>query len=49
MEVSNMSKFRFSKSREANCIKSIRFPEDLNNRINELVQEYNKRKKEQRI
>ena len=37
-----MSDFIFEKSKNSNIIKSIRFDEDLNNRINKIVQEANK-------
>lgn len=40
-----MNDFKMKKSREANVIKSIRFPEDLNDRINAVVQEANAGKK----
>jgi hypothetical protein len=40
-----MSDFKFEKSKQANIIKSIRFPEDLNDRINEVVTKANKGKK----
>lgn len=44
-----MSDFKFNKSKEANVIKSIRFPEDLNERINAVVSKANKRKENKRI
>lgn len=37
--------FVFSKSRDSNVIKSIRFPEDLNERIYKVVEDANKGKK----
>lgn len=37
-----MSDFIFEKSKNSNIIKSIRFDEDLNDRINKIVQEANK-------
>ena len=40
-----MDKFEISKSRESNLIKSIRFPEELNNKIQEAVDNANKGKK----
>ena len=40
-----MSSFKFEKSKQANVIKSIRFPEELNSRINEAVAKANKGKK----
>lgn len=40
-----MSGFKFEKSKQANVIKSIRFPEELNDRINEVVARANKGKK----
>ena len=40
-----MSSFKFEKSKQANIIKSIRFPEELNDRINEVVIKANKGKK----
>ena len=40
-----MDKFVMKKSRDSNIIKSIRFPEELNDRILELVNEANKGKK----
>lgn len=39
-----MSDFVFQKSNNSNVIKSIRFPEDLDNRINSIVEEANKGK-----
>ena len=40
-----MSNFIFEKSKNSNVIKSIRFPEDMNDRINEIVDKANKGKK----
>lgn len=40
-----MSDFKFKKSKEANIIKSIRFPEELNDRINAVVDKSNNGKK----
>lgn len=40
-----MSDFKFEKSKQANIIKSIRFPEELNDRINAVVTRANKGKK----
>lgn len=40
-----MSNFVFEKSKNSNVIKSIRFPEDINDRINEIVDKANKGKK----
>lgn len=40
-----MNDFIFEKSKNSNIIKSIRFPEDLNDRINAVVQEANAGKK----
>lgn len=40
-----MSDFEFKKSKEANVIKSIRFPEEMNDRINAVVARANKGKK----
>lgn len=40
-----MSDFVFEKSKDSNCIKSIRFPEDLNERIMKVVEKANKGKK----
>lgn len=40
-----MNDFKFKKSKEANIIKSIRFPEELNNRINAVVDKSNKGKR----
>lgn len=39
-----MDKFKISKSRESNIIKSIRFSEELNNQIIEAVNKANKGK-----
>ena len=39
------SDFKFSKSRDSNVIKSIRFPEELNDKIIEIVIKANKGKK----
>lgn len=39
-----MNKFVFKKSKDSNIIKSIRFPEAMNNRINSIVEEANKGK-----
>lgn len=40
-----MNNFIFTKSKNSNVIKSIRFPEDLNDQINQIVKEANKGKK----
>ena len=40
-----MNNFVFEKSKNSNVIKSIRFPEDMNDRINEIVDKANKGKK----
>ncbi len=40
-----MSDFIFQKSKNSNVIKSIRFPEDLNEQINQVVAKANKGKK----
>ena len=40
-----MENFIMKKSTEANIYKSIRFPIDINDRINEIVNEANKGKK----
>ncbi len=40
-----MNDFHFKKSKEANVIKSIRFPEELNDRINAVVTKANRGKK----
>ena len=40
-----MQEFIFDKSKNSNVIKSIRFPEDLNDQIKRVVQEANKGKK----
>lgn len=40
-----MSDFKFEKSKQANIIKSIRFPEELNDRINAVVTKANRGKK----
>lgn len=39
-----MNKFIFEKSKNSNVIKSIRFPEDLNERITKVVNEANEGK-----
>lgn len=39
-----MNKFVFEKSDSSNVIKSIRFPEELDNRISEIVKQANKGK-----
>lgn len=39
-----MSKFIFEKSKDSTVIKSIRFPEVMNERINKIVEEANKGK-----
>ena len=39
-----MNKFIFDKSKNSNVIKSIRFPEDLNERITKVVNEANEGK-----
>jgi len=40
-----MDRFEPSKSKESNLIKSIRFPEELNNKVQEAVDKLNKGKK----
>lgn len=40
-----MEKFIFEKSVDSNVIKSVRFPEELNNTITNIVNEANKGKK----
>lgn len=37
-----MKKFKLEKSKNSNIIKSIRFPEDIENKINDIVQRANK-------
>lgn len=39
-----MNKFIFEKSKDSNVIKSIRFPEVMNERISKIVEEANKGK-----
>jgi len=39
-----MSNFQFEKSKQANIIKSIRFPEELNKQINDIVARANQNK-----
>ncbi len=39
-----MEKFVIRKLESANVYKTIRFPTDLNNKINEIIKEYNKGK-----
>ena len=36
-----MKKFKLEKSKNSNTIKSIRFPEDIDNRINDIVNKAN--------
>lgn len=40
-----MTNFVFEKSKDSNCIKSIRFPEELNEQILKVVEKANKGKK----
>lgn len=37
-----MKKFKLEKSKNSNIIKSIRFPEDIENKINDIVERANK-------